>query len=166
MNQAIIFPIVFLFSILKHDFTLSDISNIASSFQSRLINLHFPSYTYGYSRREMAEFCDKIKNTELFISQSFLPSFSLMQTSYKLFKKLLSFLQTVLLYVGKLHSWSVDENLYKFFSPHCRVKFASYHLFGSANRASAFASSLSSFILWLCRCVCGGNLLRSAWACW
>ena len=52
MNQAIIFPIVFLFSILKHDFTLSDISNIASSFQSRLINLHFPSYTYGYSRRE------------------------------------------------------------------------------------------------------------------
>lgn len=53
MNQAIIFPIVFLFSILKHDFTLSDISNIASSFQSRLINLHSPSYTYGYSRREI-----------------------------------------------------------------------------------------------------------------
>lgn len=124
-------------------------------------NFRLPSLIW-----HLAEFCDKIKNTELFISQSFLPSFSLMKTSYKLFKKLLSFLQTVLLYVGKLHSWSVDENLYKFFSPHCRVKFASYHLFGSANRASAFASSLSSFILWLCRCVCGGNLLRSAWACW
>lgn len=116
-----------------------------------------------------AEFCVETKIKEFFPSQYFLSSCSLTKKSlayvdYKTFQFLTNCIARRR--YSMLFPRSTGENLNTFFLPHCWVKFASYHLLGSVNSASAFASSLSSFILWLCRCVCESSLLRSAWACW